>query len=209
MQLSMGRSGERAYACPERAVNTFLVCAHHDLFHPIASITQTLRRARVIDKPPPPAHRPRRAFDRFPCPHYEYCILWSRVFIRVPIFSLFFSLCLPLFFFPLVRRLRLSRHGRESWACFFRGRFNDRRWSTSATSSVWSSREFSIPLCSARFIGRLFVSISREQEDRSFLKEQVFQNYVFRSQRLSPNSLISLWKKAKTPASRSNGHGIN
>lgn len=95
MQLSMGRSGARAYACPERAVNTFLVCAHHDLFHPIASITQTLRRARVIDKPPPPPPpparpRPRRAFDRFPCPHYEYCILWSRVFIRVPIFSFFF-----------------------------------------------------------------------------------------------------------------------
>ena len=101
MQLSMGRSGARAYACPERAVNTFLVCAHHDLFHPIASITQTLRRARVIDKPPPPPPpparpRPRRAFDRFPCPHYEYCILWSRVFIRVPIFS-FFLFSLPSF----------------------------------------------------------------------------------------------------------------
>lgn len=36
--------GCHTYVRPERAVNTFLR-VHHDLFHPIASITQTLRRA--------------------------------------------------------------------------------------------------------------------------------------------------------------------
>lgn len=59
-------------------------------------------------------------------------VFYDPAFSFVSRFFLFFSLSLPLFFFPLVRRLRLSRHGRESWACFFRGRFNDRRWSTSA-----------------------------------------------------------------------------
>lgn len=37
-------SGCHTYVRPERAVNTFLR-VHHDLFHPIASIIQTLRRA--------------------------------------------------------------------------------------------------------------------------------------------------------------------
>lgn len=55
--------GCHTYVRPERAVNTFLR-VHHDLFHPIASITQTLRRAgyrcttTAAPSPPPPPPPP-------------------------------------------------------------------------------------------------------------------------------------------------------
>lgn len=60
--------GCHTYVRPERAVNTFLR-VHHDLFHPIASITQTLRRAgyrctttatiTAATRAPPSRHRRR------------------------------------------------------------------------------------------------------------------------------------------------------
>lgn len=206
MQLSMGRSGERAYACPERAVNTFLVCAHHDLFHPIASITQTLRRARVIDKPPPPAHRPRRAFDRFPCPHYEYCILWSRVFIRVPIFLFFSPFVSPSFFSPSFVDYDFLVTDENHERVFFGG-----------VLMTDVDRHPRIGFILARiFDTSLFGKVYRQalcfdfaRTGRSKLLKGASISKLRISQRLSPNSLISLWKKAKTPASRSNGHGIN
>lgn len=106
-----GSSGARMFARNERS--TLFSCAHHDLFHPIASITQTLRRARVIDAPPPAVPAIQRTRIRCTLLTIQRSSLWILYFMIARFHSHpFLSSPFPTFFISVPRSRHHVHHGR-------------------------------------------------------------------------------------------------